>query len=75
MTMTRRGWFEGPRAVFGTLILLLLALTAAAYVHGDSHYFRIDKPLLDAQGRRLETSPASRRSATIRKTGSTTCTG
>jgi hypothetical protein len=25
-----------------------------AYVHGDSHYFRIDKPLLDASGRRLE---------------------
>jgi hypothetical protein len=25
-----------------------------AYVHGDSHYFRIDKPLLDAQGRRVE---------------------
>jgi hypothetical protein len=25
-----------------------------AYVHGDSHYFRIDKPLLDAAGRRLE---------------------
>ena len=25
-----------------------------AYVHGDSHYFRIDKPLQDAQGRRLE---------------------
>jgi hypothetical protein len=24
------------------------------FVHGDSHYFRIDKPLLDAQGRRLE---------------------
>jgi hypothetical protein len=24
------------------------------YVHGDSHYFRIDKPLLDSQGRRLE---------------------
>jgi hypothetical protein len=24
------------------------------YVHGDSHYFRIDKPLLDAKGRRLE---------------------
>ena len=23
-------------------------------MHGDSHYFRIDKPLLDAQGRRLE---------------------
>src|SRR5262245_60007918 len=24
------------------------------YVHGDSHYFRVDKPLLDTQGRRLE---------------------
>jgi hypothetical protein len=25
-----------------------------AYVHGDSHYFRNDRPFLDAQGRRLE---------------------
>jgi hypothetical protein len=25
-----------------------------AVVHGDSHYFRVDKPLLDSQGRRLE---------------------
>src|SRR5262249_28011307 len=25
-----------------------------AYVHGDTHYFRIDKPFLDAQGHRLE---------------------
>lgn len=25
-----------------------------AYVHGDSHYFRIDKPLLNASGLRLE---------------------
>jgi hypothetical protein len=24
------------------------------YVHGDSHYFRVDKPFLDARGRRLE---------------------
>jgi hypothetical protein len=24
------------------------------YVHGDSHYFRVDKPLLDASGRRVE---------------------
>jgi hypothetical protein len=24
------------------------------YVHGDSHYFRVDKPLLDAGGKRLE---------------------
>ena len=25
-----------------------------AYVHGDSHYFRIDKPLLDASGKRIQ---------------------
>jgi hypothetical protein len=25
-----------------------------AYVHGDSHYFRVDKPFLDANGKRLE---------------------
>lgn len=25
-----------------------------AYVHGDSHYARVDKPFLDEQGRRLE---------------------
>jgi len=25
-----------------------------AYIHGDSHYFRIDRPFQDAQGRRLE---------------------
>jgi hypothetical protein len=25
-----------------------------AYVHGDSHYLRIDKPFQDSQGRRLE---------------------
>ncbi len=25
-----------------------------SYVHGDSHYFRVDKPLLDVQGKRLE---------------------
>ena len=25
-----------------------------AYVHGDSHYFRVDRPFQDAQGRRLE---------------------
>jgi len=40
----------------------LLALRSAVidfrrpvlYVHGDSHYFRLDKPFLDAQGQRLE---------------------
>lgn len=25
-----------------------------AYVHGDSHYYRVDKPFLDSLGRRLE---------------------
>lgn len=25
-----------------------------AYVHGDSHYYRVDKPFLDANGQRLE---------------------
>jgi hypothetical protein len=25
-----------------------------AYVHGDSHYFRVDKPFLNATGQRLE---------------------
>jgi len=25
-----------------------------AAVHGDSHYFRVDKPLLDATGRRVQ---------------------
>ncbi len=25
-----------------------------AYVHGDSHYFRVDKPFLDVAGKRLE---------------------
>jgi len=25
-----------------------------AYFHGDSHYFRVDKPFLDSEGRRLE---------------------
>ena len=42
------------------LALLLVLLAAAAFarpvllVHGDSHYFRIDKPLLDAAGNRIE---------------------
>jgi len=28
-----------------------------AYVHGDSHYFRVDKPFLNAAGQRLEFHP------------------
>jgi len=35
-----------------------------AYVHGDSHYFRVDKPFLDAKAGGSRTSRASRRSAT-----------
>jgi hypothetical protein len=35
-----------------------------AYVHGDSHYFRVDKPFLDSKGRRLKISRASKPSAT-----------
>ena len=27
---------------------------SVAYMHGDSHYFRVDKPFLNAKGRRLE---------------------
>jgi hypothetical protein len=44
---------------FGDLLRALRDQTVAfrkpvVYVHGDSHYFRIDKPLEDAQGQRLE---------------------
>ena len=43
-----------------------------AYVHGDSHYFRVDKPFLDEQGRRLENLRGWRRSGTTRQTGTMT---
>ena len=46
-----------------------------AYVHGDSHYFRIDKPLLDSLAAACRTSRASRPSATTRKRTTTTCSG
>ncbi len=44
---------------FKDFLLELRAQTVAfakpvAYVHGDSHYFRVDKPFLDATGKRLE---------------------
>ena len=44
---------------FQTFLLALRDETVAfqkpvAYVHGDSHYFRIDKPFLNAKGQRLE---------------------
>ena len=50
---------DGQPDGFQAFLLALRDQTIAfrqpvAYVHGDSHYFRIDKPFLDAQGRRLE---------------------
>jgi len=50
---------DGNPDGFADFLLALRDETAAfrrpvAYVHGDSHYFRVDKPLLDAAGARLE---------------------
>jgi hypothetical protein len=50
---------DGQPDGFRDFLSALRALTIdfrkpVVYVHGDSHYFRVDKPLLDAQGRRLE---------------------
>ena len=44
---------------FGEFLKALRAEVVAfrkpvAYVHGDSHYYRVDKPFLDASGKRLE---------------------
>jgi len=46
-------------------------------VHGDSHYFRIDKPLLDRNGNRIEWFTGSRPLATTRapETRATTSSG
>ena len=46
-TASRRSW---PRCATRSIAFG----RPVAYVHGDSHYFRIDKPLLNAQGQRLE---------------------
>jgi hypothetical protein len=47
-----------PDGYQGFLVALRAEVIAfkrpVAYVHGDSHYLRIDRPFLDAQGRRLE---------------------
>ncbi len=47
-----------PDGYYDFLVALRAEVTAfrkpVAYVHGDSHYFRVDKPFLDAAGRRLE---------------------
>jgi hypothetical protein len=50
---------DGQPDGFATYLSALRAAVVAfrkpvAYVHGDSHYFRVDKPFLDALGRRLE---------------------
>jgi len=50
---------DGQPDGFQTFLLALRKEVVAfakpvAYVHGDSHYYRIDKPFLDEQGRRLE---------------------
>lgn len=50
---------DGQPDGFKDFLLALRVETVAfrkpvAYVHGDSHYFRVDKPLLDSQGRRVE---------------------
>ena len=50
---------DGQRDGYQTFLGALRDETVAfrkpvVYVHGDSHYFRVDKPLLDAAGRRLE---------------------
>ncbi len=47
--------FDGYKDFLSTLRDLTVAFRKpVVYVHGDSHYFRVDKPLLDASGRRLE---------------------
>jgi len=50
---------DGQPDGFATFLLALRDEVIAfrrpvAYVHGDSHYFRVDQPFLDSQGRRLE---------------------
>ena len=45
--LKRRGLHFPPPA-------LIAFRKPVAYVHGDSHYFLIDRPFLDALGRRLE---------------------
>jgi hypothetical protein len=49
------GFPDGFQEFLGALRAEVVAFRKpVAYVHGDSHYFRVDKPFLDGQGRRLE---------------------
>ena len=50
---------DGAPDGFVSFLTKLRQLTIAykkpvVYVHGDSHYFRVDKPFLDSSGKRLE---------------------
>jgi hypothetical protein len=50
---------DGAADGFHDFLVKLRKLTIAfgkpvVYVHGDSHYFRVDKPLLDSNGARIE---------------------
>ncbi len=55
LTLAELGTPDGFQAFLLALREQVVAFRKpVAYVHGDSHYPRIDKPLLDAQGRRLE---------------------
>jgi hypothetical protein len=58
-TLAETDAFSGPLDGFQQFLLALHDQVIAferpvAYVHGDSHYFRVEKPFLDSLGRRLE---------------------
>ena len=57
-TLIQDASIKDPDGYFDYLLALRDEVTAfqrpVAYVHGDSHYFRIDRPLLNAVGVRLE---------------------
>jgi hypothetical protein len=49
------GAVDGYKAILSKLRDLTIAFKKpVVLVHGDSHYFRVDKPLQDSSGRRLE---------------------
>jgi hypothetical protein len=45
---------DGYQAFLTALRAQTIAFKPVVAVHGDSHYFRIDKPLLDSGGRRVQ---------------------
>ena len=58
-TLAETDAFSGPLDGYQAFLTELRNQTIAfakpvVYVHGDSHYFRVDKPLLDSTGKRLE---------------------